>query len=483
MRRLGLIFAALFALIAVVVLVRTFSLSPQPTATPSPSLPEVNAQRVAERLGQSVQFKTISYQPPQPYDVEVYEAFIGWLEETYPTIHAVLDRERINGHGLLFTWKGKDPNLRPALLTGHYDVVPVAEGTEVLWTHPPFDGVVTDTHVWGRGTLDDKISVIAILEAVDHLLRRNFVPSRTIYLAFGHDEEILGDLGAGGITDHLAEKGVELEFSLDEGSAILEGIIAGVKRPIASINVAEKGYLTLELIARAEGGHSSVPGKDTAVTILAHAITSLHANPFPARIDGIQAEMLDELAAEMPFFTRMAMANTWLFGGMVKDTLEASPETNATIRTTIAPTMLKGSPKENALPIEATATINFRVHPRDSVEKVIAHVEDAIDDDRIEIRKLSGNEPSPISSTKSKSYQLIVDAVKDVYGDVVVAPGLTIGGTDSKHYATIARDAYRFLPIIISPEALASIHGTNEHVSIESAQKATQFFILLMQEL
>lgn len=482
MKKLLLILLAGLIGLAAVVLYRTITFTPPALPAVAQNQERIAPEPIAERLSQAIRFATISQQPPQPTDPAPFEGFIAWLETAYPEIHATLKRERINNHALLYTWAGSNPALKPVLLTAHYDVVPVIPGTEKDWKYPPFDGVIAEGYVWGRGTLDDKGAAITIMEGISALLRQGFKPARTIYLSFGNDEEIGGDAGAGAITAHLKAQGVRLEWSLDEGSFVLDGIVPGVALPAASINVAEKGYLTLDLVARASGGHSSMPPRETAVGILANALVKLQGAPVPGAVDGLTAESFGAMARHMSFERRMLFANQWLFAPVLNWALSQSPATNASLRTTTAPTMLSGSIKENVLPIEASATVNFRLHPRDKIDDVIAHVTKAVNDSRVEVRRRGfAQDASPVASTDSAGFRAMADAVRQVYGEVVVAPGLTIAATDSKHYQTISDNAYRFNPMLITPQDLTGFHGTNERLSLENLSRATRFYIELMK--
>jgi len=359
--------------------------------------------------------------------------------------------------------------------------VPVIPGTEAQWKHPPFAGVVAEGYVWGRGALDNKGAIVAMMEAVDRLVAQGFVPPQTVYLSFGHDEEIGGMEGAAAVTAHLKAQNVRLAWSLDEGSFVLEGIIPGVVQPTASINVSEKGFLNLDLVARGAGGHSSMPPRETAVGILAEAIARLQRAPVPGGLDGLPGETFDALSRHMTFDKKILFANRWLFGGLIEDIMSNSPGTNAVLRTTTAPTMLSGSIKENVLPIEAVGTINFRIHPRDTVEGVVAYVTKTINDPRVEVRRRGpASNASPVASSTNAAFRAIAASVRQIYGEVVIAPGLTIAGTDSKHYETIADDAYRFNPMVVRPEDLTGFHGTNERISIENLVRATRFYMDLV---
>jgi carboxypeptidase PM20D1 len=394
----------------------------------------------------------------------------------------MLTRERIARHSLLFEWTGRDRDLKPIFLTAHYDVVPVPPGTEGLWEHDPFEGAISDGYVWGRGALDDKGPLISIFEGATLLLREGFEPKRTIYLSFGHDEERGGVEGAAGVTEHLRKRGVRLAWTLDEGSFLLDGALEGGDAPVALISVAEKGSTTLDLVARSAGGHSSMPPPQTAVAILAEAIVRLSNAPVPGGLDGVSGAMFGGIARHSSFTRRMLFANTWLFGGLLESRLSKSPVWNAMLRTTTAPTMLSGSEKTNVLPIEATARVNFRLHPRDTEGNVLDHARRAVDDDRVEIR-FSGirRAPSAVSATEARGYLDIARTTRQIFGDVVVVPGLSIGGTDSYHYHRVADDSYRYHPLVVTREDTTRVHGTNERVSIDGLVKAAGFYAQLMR--
>ncbi|MEO0963449.1 MAG: M20/M25/M40 family metallo-hydrolase, partial [Pseudomonadota bacterium] len=325
-----------------------------------------------------------------------------------------------------------------------------------------------------------KGAIIAMMEAATLLLERGFQPERTVYFSFGHDEEIGGGTGAAGVVEYLQGQGVQLAWSVDEGSFVLDGIIPGLNQKVAMINVAEKGYVTLDLVATAQGGHSSMPPQESAVTLLADAIVKLKNAPVPGGLEGISGEAYGTLARHMPFTQRMAFANQWLFGGMIEDMLTGLPAGNAMLRTTTAPTMLSASIKENVLPINAIATVNFRLHPRDTVDSVVAHVEQAVGPD-IEVRRRPrGGNASPVASTSAEGFTSLASASRDVLGDVIIAPGLTVAGTDSKHYVKVADDAYRFNPFIVGSEDIVTIHGTNERISIDNLVLGTDYFTQLL---
>lgn len=440
----------------------------------------VDANKVAERLSGSIQFKTISSQDPSKIDYEQFRLLQEYLKKAFPLAHSTLDKKVINEYSLLYVWKGTDAQKKPILLLAHQDVVPVDSGG---WKYPPFSGTVADGYIWGRGTLDDKSAICGPMEAIEYLIKDGFKPSRSIYLAIGHDEEVGGSDGAGKIAEYLKSQRLQFEYVLDEGLVVTQGIVPGVSAPAALVGTAEKGYLTLELIAEGEGGHSSMPPRQTMVGILAAAIDKLQNKPFPIRMSGPTAALFEYLGPEMKFPNNMVFANMWLFGPVVKGKLSASPATNATIRTTMAPTMFQGSTKENVLPTQARAAVNFRLLPGDTAQSVTERVQKIIDDPRVVVRSSAspGVEPSPISSIDTWSFGIMSKTIRDVMPDVVVAPSLVVATTDCKYYVGLSPNIYRFLPERLYSEDLPRIHGLNERISIDNYQEFIIFYIQLMR--
>jgi carboxypeptidase PM20D1 len=483
MKRLLLGGLALILVLIAVVVVRTLMFTPPPVSSVQDAPVTMAGDQAARHLAEAIRFRTISRQEPDAGDMAAFDGFKSWFDTTYADALAVMDKEMVAEHTILLRWQGTDAAAKPVLLTAHYDVVPIIPGTEEEWKHAPFGGEIIDGTVWGRGALDDKGALVAIMEAVSALVAQGVTPRQTVYLSFGHDEEIGGEKGAAGVAALLAERGVQLAWSLDEGSFVIDGLIPGVDKPIAMINVAEKGYLTLDIVARAQGGHSSMPPQETAVTKLAQALMNLSRSPMPGGLDGVSGEAYESLARHMPFMQRMAFANQWLFGGMVEGMLARLPAGNAMLRTTTAPTMLSASIKENVLPITATATVSFRLHPRDTVDGVIDHVVRAIGDDDIEVVRHRGREASPVASTDAAGFKAMVAATHHMLGDVAITPGLTVAGTDSKHYATVADNAYRFHPFVLRMSDASTIHGTNEKISIDNLLLGIGFYMQLLTSL
>jgi carboxypeptidase PM20D1 len=475
--------AILLVILIVVMLFNTFSVSSKQMAGIPPAPALAIGDSVVGHLATAIQFRTVSNADVTLIDSAQFEKFIAFLAKTYPLVHAQLQLERVNQYALLYSWKGKSTKLKPALLMGHYDVVPVIQGTERLWKHKPFAAEIADGFLYGRGTLDDKVTVIGILEAVEHLLQKGYQPERSFYLAFGHDEEVSGHNGGKKIAELFASRKIELEYVMDEGGSIQVDAISDIPNPIAFVGVAEKGYTTLTLTAVGDGGHSSMPPPQTSIGELATAIDQLQKHPFPARLEGAVGYLQDYLAPEMPFGTKMAMANRWLLKSTIISMLAQSNPGNASVRTTIAPTILEAGVKDNVLPIEAMAKVNFRILPSDSVAGVIAHVKKAIDNERIRVEsnpKFDTN-PSPVSDTATLGFRLIHRTIKRCFPDVLVAPYLVLGATDSRFFSKVSRNVYRFMPVRMNDEDLKRPHGTNERISTADFKNVVRFYVELIQ--
>ena len=474
-----LFFAILITLFSAA-LFRTFLHTPSQAKSTKGDVILIDEIRAIENLAESIKFKTISYQEIEKFPQQEFDSFIEWAAKTYPEFHQVLTLEQLE-HSLLFKWKGSDERLSPILFEGHYDVVPIIPGTEDLWEEMPFSGTIANNRIWGRGALDDKSGVIGLMEAATYLIKNNFQPTRTVYFGFGHDEEIGGG-GAALITEKLKEEGIQLHWSLGEGSFVNRGFFPGVDKLIAPINVAEKGIMNLLIVAKADGGHSSTPPSRTAVTLLAEALMKLEKEPLPGSLEGLSAVMFDEVSKNMPFGYRFLFANRWLFGGIIESQMSSSPVINAMIRTTTAPTMLNGSIKSNVLPIEASALINFRLHPRDTIESVTDHVRRVVGSEEVEVRSLGGMEASGISSWNSPGFEIVATSLNKVYGDVISVPGLMIAASDTRHYSKIADNSFRFNPFSIVPEDMTGFHGTNESIEVDSFISGIKTYVEIISE-
>jgi carboxypeptidase PM20D1 len=467
--------------LAALLLFKTLRSPRRPPQVGPPRRLQIDMRAAAERLAEALRFETVSSEGTDGLDGKPFKDLHDFIERSYPGVRRSLTCEVVNDKSLLYTWPGTDLTRRPILLIAHLDVVPIEAGTDGQWEHAPFAGEIADGYVWGRGALDNKASVLGILEAVEHLLEQGFQPACTVYLAFGHDEEVGGGRGAGQIASLLKSRGVYLDFLLDEGLVVGHGLIPGVTAPVAMIGIAEKGLVSLELTARGEGGHASMPPSRSAIGRLSTAIHQIEATPMRAAIRGPVRQLFDHVGPEMPFVRRVIFANLWLFERLVTGQLARSVGTNALIRTTAAVTLLNAGSTDNALPLEAKAIVNMRILPGDDMASAIEHVRHVIGDPEVSIRVLSGGEPSSVSATTSPSFRALSLTIGQVFPGVLVAPGLFIAGSDSRHYLSLAAAAYRFLPLRMTEEDLGRIHGVNERISTDSYAEVIVFYAQLMQ--
>jgi len=481
--RLALLVIAAFVVLVAVVLFRTFTYKPPAEvdlATVKVAPPVVvDVDAAAGRLSQAVQIQTVSHQDPAEDQPAEWDRLHALLQSAYPAAHAAMRREVVGTKSLIYTWPGSDPSLAPVILMAHQDVVPVTPGTEKDWKQPPFSGAIADGAVWGRGSIDDKGSLITLFEGIEALAKQGFHPRRTVIVVSTEDEEVRGS-GARAAAAALQARGVKAEFVVDEGLAVItNNPVTGGR--LALIGTAEKGYATLKVTARAPGGHSSAPPNDGggAVT-LSKAVVAIAEHGFPMDFRGPGAAMLQSLAPTAPFAIRMAVANTWLFKPMIVKQVAATPAGAALLHTTIAPTMLKGSPKENVLPQDASAWINYRIAPGDTSAGVMRRARDAAGPLAVTFAwEKPPAEPSPVSSTTSDGWKTLA-AVAAATTGAPVAPSLVTAGTDSRYLQPVAKDVYRFQPMDFGLADIGMIHGTNEHMTLKNLGQAVQFYARLV---
>src|SRR4051812_24368444 len=442
----------------------------------------VDEQAAAARLGEAIRFLTISNFLNPDADADALRGLQAHIAKSFPAFHAAAKREAVATYSLLYTWEGSDPKAAPIALLAHQDVVPVAPGTAKDWQQPPFDGVIADGFIWDRGSWDDKGNLYSMLEAAEQMSKAGFRPKRTIYFAFGHDEEVGGTRGAKAIAAMLASRGVRLDYVLDEGLLITDGIVKGLDRPAALIGVAEKGYATLVLTAHATPGHSSMPPRDTAIGMMSAALARLEDNRLPMQVRGSVSEMFDTLAPETKGLGRVVLSNLWLFKPLVLREFEKNGPSEATIRTTTALTIFNAGDKDNVLPGNAEATVNFRLIPGDTQASVIEHVRSTIANDRISITPFPGNtDPPPVTGTAGPSFQMFRRTIREIFPDVIVSPGLMVAATDSRHYVGLTDNIFRFSPVRANGDDLKRFHGTNERLSIEGYADMIRFYRRLIE--
>jgi carboxypeptidase PM20D1 len=442
----------------------------------------VDQQGAAARLSEAIRFRTVSNFLNPEQDAEALRGLRTHIEKSFPAFHAAARQEVVGGRSLLYSWEGSDPKALPIALLAHQDVVPVAPGTEKDWQQPPYDGVIAGGFIWGRGSWDDKGNLYSMLEAAEAMAKEGFRPKRTIYFVFGHDEEVGGIRGAKAIAALLAARGVKLDFVLDEGLLITEGMIKGLDKPAALVGVAEKGYATLVLTAHATPGHSSMPPRQTAIGMMSAALARLEDHRLPMQIRGTVSEMFDTLAPEMSGFNRVVLSNLWLFKPLLLRQFENSGPSEATLRTTTALTIFNAGDKDNVLPGNAAATVNFRLIPGDTQASVTDHVRSTVNNDRILIEPLPGNtDPPPVTGTAGPSFKMLNRTIREIFPDVIVAPGLMVAATDSRHFTGMTDNIFRFSPVRADSDDLKRFHGTNERLSIEGYADMIRFYRRLIE--
>ncbi|TFB80664.1 M20/M25/M40 family metallo-hydrolase [Terrimesophilobacter mesophilus] len=443
----------------------------------------MDGRRAVENLRALVRIPTVSRLDDGETDWEPFAAFRAELATRYPRAHASLDLELVDNHSMLFRWTGAGEG-DPSILMAHYDVV---AATNEGWEHPPFGGELVgeagEDYVWGRGTLDDKSSLISILEGVETHLADGFTPDHDIYLSFGHNEETAGS-GARVIVDLLEERGIRPALVLDEGGAVVEGIFPGVTEPIAVVGVSEKGILSLRLVVDQQGGHASTPPAFAATVRLARAIMRLNRKPFRKSFVPTNLEMIRTLGAHARQPLKWVFTNLWLSKlPLLGLFARLGDETNAMVRTTQVVTQLSGAQAANALPERAEAIVNIRIAIDSNVEESIAHVRRAIRDEAVQVEALHPTEPSPVSPTSGRAWELVKSTIEETFGGTIVTPYVMLGASDSRHFTRISEHVYRFSPFEMSKEERGTLHAKNERISVATFLCGVGFYTRLIGKL
>ena len=460
------------------VLVRTARFKPGA----APQIPEgeevFDRDKAVENLRTLIRFKTVSNTDPQKEDDAEFQKLIDKLPELYPHVFESCQFERMPDRGLLFTWEGKQHS-EPSVLMAHYDVVPVDEAG---WSKPPFEAILEDGVVWGRGALDTKVTFNGVLTAADHLLAQGYQPEQDIYFAFSGGEEVNG-LGAVHIVDWFEAHGITPALVVDEGGAVVQDVFPGVKQPCGLIGIAEKGMMNVEYTVKSGGGHASAPKPHSPLVALSEACTKIESNPFAAHLTKPVAEMFDTLGRYSNFTYRMIFANLWLFGGVLDSICRKSGgELNALMRTTVAFTQAKGSAGRNVIPSEAKMISNLRLNPQDTMESALDYLKQTVNDPAVEMVNLEGMNPSPISETNCPAWDKVASAVAATWKGCLVSPYLMVQCSDSRHYGRISNHVSRFSAMDRSAEDRATIHGNHERIRVETIGRAVEFYIRLMRQ-
>ena len=473
---IGIVIAALIAVFLAVVTVRTLRFTPRPQ--PRLSQEEVCFDRDAavDALAQLVRCKTVSYNDHSLEDESEFQKLISLLPRLYPDVMETCEFRQLPDRALLLRWPGKSPG-DPAVMMAHYDVVPV---NEEAWDKPPFEAILEDGVLWGRGTLDTKVTFNGILSAANHLIAQGFRPEKDVYFAFSGGEEVNGQ-GAPNIVAWFREQGIRPALVVDEGGAVVENVFPGVKVPCGLIGIAEKGMMNARFRARSQGGHASAPKPHTPVGVLSAACKRVEDHPFKAHIQGPAAQMFDTLGRYSTPLYRVIFANLWCFGWLLDLMARKSGgEMNALLRTTVAFTQMQGSSARNVIPPEATMVANMRLNPSDSVASALDYLKKTVANDAVEITALESFEPSPVSETGCEAWDKVAASVAETWRGCVVAPYLMVQCSDSRHYGPISNHVYRFSAMDLTAGERSTIHGNNERIRVETVGKAVEFYIRLL---
>jgi carboxypeptidase PM20D1 len=461
-----------------ILVINTLRAPKAPTAKAEALMPLPDSAVV--HLQQAIQLPTISWGTDKPIDSAAFRGFNDFLQAAYPLLHQKLSRQVFSEFSYCYTWRGSDSALDPVILMGHYDVVPVEEAAEKMWRQKPFSGVMTADTVWGRGACDDKGAVLAILESVEQLLHTGFTPKRTIYLCFGHDEEIGGTRGAAKMAQWMQEQGIKAAFVLDEGGMINVDKAVSLQ-PLAVIGVQEKGYASYRLSVEKPGGHSSMPEKETAIDILSAALTRLRTQTKDAKFTPATQEFLQATAAVSPsFMAKMAIHNQWLMGGLLEGQLSKEKRTSAMIRTTLVPTMLEAGVKDNVIPTIAEAVVNSRILPGETPESVREYIRTTIADNRVIIKPYDKNwwAPTNITNTQGEAFKKVAAAVQKVIDSAAPAPYLVIGATDSRYFRKVSTEVMNFN----ASTFMEGYHGIDERLPVKEYQRMFTFITHIIRD-
>ncbi len=471
-------FLVFIVIFIAVILIRTLRF--KPTTQPEILNDEINFDKSGSvsALAQLIRCKTVSYYDHSLEDDKEFDKLINLLPELYPQVFKVCEVNQLPDRALLFKWSGKNSG-NPTVLMAHYDVVPVDEQS---WEKPPFEAIIEDGVLWGRGSLDTKVTFNGVLYAANTLISEGYIPENDIYFAFSGGEEVNGN-GAVNIVNYFKENGIEPSLVVDEGGAVVENVFPGVSKPCAMVGIAEKGMLNLTFSVKSNGGHASSPAPHTPIGVLSRACCKVENNPFKMHITKPADEMFDTLGRHSNFVYRMIFANMWLFKGVLNMICKKSGgELNALLRTTVAFTQSEGSNAPNVIPPRATMTANLRLNPKDTVDSAVEYIKKTIDDNSVELIVGSNMNPSRVSETNCESWNKVASAVANTWKGCLVSPYLMVQCSDSRHWGVLSDKVYRFSAMDLTSEERKTIHGHNERIRLETANRAVEFYIRLIKK-
>ncbi len=467
-----LILLAIIVVLLIIAMIRAIAIKKEYTPVTKIMGDVERREEFAKKLGDLVKCNTITYVNPE--DAERFLHYHQVVKEMFPLIHQKLEKIEIEGHNFLYRWKGKDQSKKPILLIGHSDVVPV---TKDGWKKDPFSGNYDQGRVHGRGALDNKSSFYSFMQAAEDLLKEGFAPEADVYLGSTSDEEIAG-VGAVRIMKYLKAKNIRLALVLDEGGAIITGVLPTLKAPFAVVGILEKGFANLEFVKTGIGGHSSTPSKNTPLVQIAKFISEVEKKkPLKKKFIPEVQTMFECMAPYMSFAYRLLFANFWLFKPLLTQLLPAvSPYGGAILGTTCAFTMAEGSSAPNVIPTKAKVIVNIRTHPIQDITSSLNALNKVASKYGIIGTMINGAEATKKVDTNAKGYQLLTEMIKRNFPDVGIAPYVITGRTDAREYEEISDCSIRFAPTRMTNEDLKGMHGINESIAIDSIIEAIHFY-------
>ncbi len=464
------------ALFLAVILLRAAFFRPLPEREPDAAPLEFDREKATADLQAMIRCRTVSDRDPAKEDEAEFQKLYDLLPGMFPHVYETCTLHRPDPRALLFHWKGREEGA-PTILMAHYDVVSVEEAN---WKKPPFEGILEDGVLWGRGTLDTKGTFNGVLQAAEKLIGEGFQPKHDIYLAFGGDEEVNGN-GAIAIVNWFKEKGITPALVVDEGGAVVENVFPGVKRPCAVVGIAEKGLMNISFEMKSNGGHASAPPPHTAVGVLSNACVKVENHPAKRHFTRPAAEMFNILGRHSTFLYRLIFANLWCFMPVLDMICKKSGgELNALMRTSCAFTTMQGSKGLNVMPAYARMTANLRIIPGETVESTLEYIRKTVNDPQVEITCMDGCDPSPISDTACPEWEELSDAIAATWPGALVSPYLMLACSDSRHYGPISDKVYRFSAMALSKEERGTIHGNDERIPVETIEKTVEFYLRLI---
>lgn len=473
------IILALVVLFIVISLIRAVFFKEQKSANTRLEPENVNLDKYCRDLSDAIKIKTISNYDANLVDWNEFDKFHAFLEERFPLVHKTMTKTKIAEASLVFKWEGSDPSLDGIAMLAHQDVVPITAGTENDWEHEPFSGFNDGEFIWGRGAMDMKNHLIAVMECMEELIAEGYQPKRSVYICLGHNEEVVAapDNGAKQIAAYLKEQGVHLEAVLDEGGAILPvklGKLLDIN--LTGVGIAEKGSVNYKVSVNAKGGHSSQPPKHTAVGKLADVVKDIENHQFKATMPDYLKQLIARVGKNAGYPLRVVLVNATILRPLILAIMKRIPAAASLIRTCTAVTMAEGSPQFNVLPQKASVTVNFRTMPGVTIKDVEKHIRDSVKNKDIDVEFLVGKEASNVSPTDTKAFNAIKELSEAQNSKNLVTPFLVMGGTDAYNYEPVCENIYRFAPFVADTKLLLCTHGTNERIPIACCEDAIAFF-------